>query len=432
MESRVFQGQSIGTPGTGFVVPQVPFTLDQDPLSYNMINNNEIDEFRSRVSEFAEGIVGGVVTTKGLFTMGIHKLCEINAKFMTSIRDSTMQCAASFSTRNKEPQVIQRLLDSINEYLYTRLDGNYVLVLDCNELVDEAQTLDSGTYNEYLGYCARFNLITASTDMEILSQIQNAFLTYQRSMNPALTAENYNAPNNQAVILFLIELMFTPSGPSYTTSADEASVMNFYRRVTSDRRKINKAALKAQTSITWNRDGNLVTIKPKYIGTARQGQAYPTQPGSVIQNDYPQLGSYREQKILHLREKIAKAEKKLVQQGVLPSQPYERSLAIRTARNNMRRNARIMEGQQTRKASRGSAFETNRSEWAQDDIEEPAEDVTLVDSQESRDSQDSQRGNLSGGKRKTAKKGRVHRKNKGRKTMRKSIKTGTSHRRTRK
>lgn len=422
MTSRGFEGRRIVNRDSGLLIPSVPYTINDDPIAgNNMIEHTAVGEFQSRVSEFAEGIVGGIVSTKGLFTMGIHKLCEINATFMNSIRDTTMQCAASFKNRTKEPAEIQSFLDSINEYLYTKLDGNYVLVLNCDEIVDEAQSLDSYTFNEYVDYCARFNLMTASFDAEILSQIQTAFLTYQRSMNPGLTAENYIAPNSHAVVFFLIELMFTQSGPSYTTSTDEHGIIHFYRRVTSDRRKINNAALKAQTSITWNKNGNLVTIKPKYVGTTREGKAYPTQTGAVIHNDYPPLGNYEEQRIAYLKKQITKAEHELIRKGILPSHPYERGLLIRSAMKT----ARLTKRGQSQKASRGSINKTKRN-WAQDEEEKSP---VLIDTAEMQsdvtdvalpNSQASTQDGPNGGRRKTSKKRRLQQKNKGRKMSRKS------------
>jgi hypothetical protein len=222
---------------------------------------------------------------------------------------------------------------------------NCIFVLDCGELQSEQGFYSDEEFQMYLDDCADNNLVTASMNPDVLTQVNQSFLEYQRSMNNDLTIHTFTRPNDHAVLYFLIELMFTPGGPSYVTNVTQGDVIELYRIVTKDRRKINKAAQKADLSIVLDEKGDPVVTKPRYVGEAsKKGKKYPRgTPLGTISKDYPVLGDYKAQREnylkdreKYLKDKIATAEKVLTDRGVLYKDPHERRNQIQTSIENRR------------------------------------------------------------------------------------------------
>jgi hypothetical protein len=304
---------------------------------------NSAADLRNIVIGYTGGISNRIVNTQSLFRIGFKKMCKLNSEFISSIRDLQMSCVARLE--NAETRIINEnaSLNAANDFIYDMLERmNCIFVLDCGELQAEQGFYSDEEFQMYLDDCADNNLVTASMNPDVLTQVNQSFLEYQRSMNNDLTIHTFTRPNDHAVLYFLIELMFTPGGPSYVTNVTQGDVIELYRIVTKDRRKINKAAQKADLSIVLDEKGDPVVTKPRYVGEAsKKGKKYPRgTPLGTISKDYPVLGDFNTQRKKYLEDQIATAEKVLTDRGVLYKDPHERRNQIQSSIENRREKQR--------------------------------------------------------------------------------------------
>lgn len=281
--------------GDPYIPPMRMAGITEPPLT----NENPFDDLTTQPIIVGRNIVTNAgtifVNTLGIFTQGYKTMCEIGNKILKMAKKTTTSCAISVDNSRSSFNSYKNKLDKINDKIYNLLDGDYILVLSCNEIEAERQQYVESEYEVYTTICQSKNLWLASDDPEVIDLINESFILDAKSkgrMNEQLE------PTRLARLLFLIELMFTADGPSYLTNTTDPEIQETYSALTRTRRLMNQHAIDSNLSVVYNSSGRKVRIfKPKYMyEDAPPGKVYPRGTSvEEIHQDFPVKGNYKSQ-----------------------------------------------------------------------------------------------------------------------------------------
>jgi len=234
------------------------------------------------------------VNTLGIFTQGYKTMCEVGNKILKMSKKMTTVCAVAADNYNSNPTVFSKKLQALNDKIYNLLDGNYILVLSCDEIEAERPQYVEPEFEVYSTICLSKNLWIASNEPEIVEMVQESFILSARSKG---RMEEPLIPDRFSILLFLIELMFTPDDPSYLTSTTQDELEETYSALTRSRLLMNENAINSNLSVVYDRSGRKVRIfKPKYMLDAPPGKVYPRGTSvEEIHKDFPVKGNFQSQ-----------------------------------------------------------------------------------------------------------------------------------------
>lgn len=218
-----------------------------------------------------------------LFHLGISTLCTFVQDMHTAKIE--VRCAIDRFDRTDKAS-------EINQEIYLLLDGKYVMVLDCAELIDEEPLLTQDAYHKYVAECRSYNLITAVE-------------TYQAKIDQSFRIQGVSDDtviDDPVRLFFVIELMLTDDIPSYTTGITMDDVHHLYSQVSRSRTYMIHTINKANLTVNYASSGKVATIHPlgvrgsessgKYIDPVQANADWPAKPFNPtnIWNPVPSSG----------------------------------------------------------------------------------------------------------------------------------------------
>ena len=164
--------------------------------------------------------------------------------------------------------------------LYQKLDGNVNVILNCDELEADKKTMTEYDFIAYKQECIAGNNLTDMTGVLSLL-INRAFFLHQLILRN-LKEKQYNAkhpaafdirePNENARILFLIQLLLSPTGPDYQLVITDSELKKRYAGYTRFRDELMNESPEQQL----DSQGEEAIFNPQLLP---QGEKYSSEYG---------------------------------------------------------------------------------------------------------------------------------------------------------
>ena len=266
------------------IIPRGNYSLpNEHPRTRGLDFTDEMETATRVVSSVGTAMARAASNTISILHRGISSL----TKFSRDILNREM------GKKLKNKQIIQETVEGIedlNNAIYDALDGReYVLVLDCAELNDELSLLTVEEGKAYMAQCQANNLKTAAVNDKLVGIINEAFRLYQKGLR--IDDEDIKIPEKPSKIYYLIELMFTKTGPTYRTDVDESEIERFYRAVTRWRDRLIQDSAEA---VELGRMLPLMEAETTIDKLGVEKRIYPSNPPAYIERQIgPQLNFQR-------------------------------------------------------------------------------------------------------------------------------------------
>jgi len=296
------------------------------------------------VSSGIANVTAGVINASVPFFRKTYHNFRGNAKSIhkfirNNLLNTLLRSGVDTRTANRLLNITEaEQLEDIVSNLYKKLDGNINVVLECEELREDAPTMQKNEFDRYMLECIRGNNLPATAN-RYSQVIDRAFLLHQLILNNITEKEYLNGsvkgqdivpPNPNARTLFLVQLLLSETGPSYQTSVDDDELYNRYNIYTQQFRSDMSSNPPAvpYDPIT----GDEARFNPQ-----RQPEPYTVEYGTpltaaeaqsrIMPNPYPRMKEMELARIAREREKEI-AQRKFNKTGKMEKKALKKSNAI--------------------------------------------------------------------------------------------------------
>jgi hypothetical protein len=238
-----------------------------------------------------------VLTSSQRFLYNLSKFIK-ESKFTTSVKLQKLKNFITGTTTEQYTQKDNELRQRIINYLD---EQKCVYVLGCEELEHERGLYNERSWADYRLDCENLNLWRAVHIEDVSNIIHNAFMNHYAHMG----AGDRGMPTKIGELLFLLELVFTPNGPSYEAAPSEnyfmGMVRNLYSSVIKDRLELIDDVLNGDVDVKFDPSGEVSVIaRPSvakhYSGNFRPSEKFgPEIDPSKVREKYPSLGDMKAQ-----------------------------------------------------------------------------------------------------------------------------------------